>query len=178
MEYNEEEIETIINNKYDYSNIIATEENITYLVQYYDQIYSQFLKLIEEDEQRNEKLKYEFQVFNYKDSYSKIFKIKIRAKDYYNTITCENYTVFVEAIRKGQLRNINSLEIEMNLDYKKGKSGNLTEHQNSFKIIFKPYEISFLRKSNHKEPNMDQIETTTNKLLNQFPVANTIFCTK
>ena len=54
MDYPEEE--TIINNEYDYSNIIPKIENITYIIQYCDHIYSYFLKLLEEDENKNKKL--------------------------------------------------------------------------------------------------------------------------
>ena len=40
-----EEVETVINNEKDYSNIIPIAENIAYLIQYCDQVYNQFLKL-------------------------------------------------------------------------------------------------------------------------------------
>ena len=41
-----EDVETVINNERDYSNIIPIAENIAYLIQYCDQVYNQFLKLI------------------------------------------------------------------------------------------------------------------------------------
>ncbi len=44
MNYLEEE--TVISNEYDYSNIVPIIENITYVIQYCDQIYSHFLKLL------------------------------------------------------------------------------------------------------------------------------------
>ncbi len=54
MDYLEE---TVINNEYDYSNIVPAVENITYIIQYCAQIYNHFLKLSEEDENKNERLK-------------------------------------------------------------------------------------------------------------------------
>lgn len=175
MDYLEEE--TIINNEYDYSNIVPMVENVTYIVQYCDQIYSDFLKLIEEDENKNERLKYEFKNYNYKKSYGEGFEVKIRQKNY-NNISCKNYNSFIESINNGQILNVDSLEIDLRLDYKRGKNESLNNHENLFKITFKPYEIKFIRKSNHREVDMEQIENNLNEMLKKFPVANTIFCSK
>ncbi len=174
---NDLEKETVINHEYDYSNRIPLVENITYIIQYCDQIYTQFLKLIEEDEKKNERLKHEFQNYNYKKSYREEFEVKIRQKNY-NTLFCKNYNSFLEMVKNGQVLNIESLEIHLNLDYKKGKNANLTNYENTFNILFKPYQISFIRKSNHQEINMDQIENNLNEILKKFPIVNTIFCSK
>lgn len=171
------ENETIINNQYDYSNIVPVVENITYIIQYCNQIYNNFLKLIEDDENRNERLKYEFKSYNYKKNYCEGFEIKIRQKDF-NTILCKNYSSFLEAVNNGKVFNIDSLEIDLRLDYERGRNGNLNNHENSFIITFKPYEIKFLRKANYKETDMEQIENNLNDMLQKFPVANTIFCSK
>ena len=52
-EYLDEEAITIVNNEYDYSNGIPTIESISYLVKYLDNVYKNFLNLIEEDEKKN-----------------------------------------------------------------------------------------------------------------------------
>lgn len=44
-EFNEYNKESIINNEYDYSNILPTADYVAYLVQYCDQVYNQLLKL-------------------------------------------------------------------------------------------------------------------------------------
>lgn len=173
-----EEIETSINNEYDYSNIVASVDNISYIVQYCDSIYSQFQQLIAEDEQKNERLKYEFRNYNYKKSYGESFEVKIRQKNHYNTISCKNYNSFKDAVMQGQVNNIDALEIELNLDYKRGNSDSLKDYQNSFKVSFKPYDISFVRKANHNEFNMNDIEENIKQMLNKFSVANTIFYSK
>lgn len=103
--------------------------------------------------------------------------IKIRQKNY-NTISCKNYDSFIEAVKNGQVSNIESLEIHLVLDYKRGKIDNLNSYENDFNITFKPYQISFIRKANHQEIEMNQIENNLNEILKKFPVTNTIFCSK
>lgn len=169
--------ETVINNEYDYSNIVPTVENITYIIQYCAQIYSHFLKLIAEDENKNEKLKYEFKNYNYKKSYGEGFEVKVRQKNY-NTISCKTYSSFIGAVNSGQLLNVDSLEISLNLNYKRGKNDSFKNHENSFNITFKPYDIRLVRKANYKETDMELIENNLNEMLKKFPIANTIFCFK
>lgn len=176
-EYTNEELSTIIQNEYDYSNCIPSIEYITYLVQYCSNVYDQLLRLIEEDEKRNEPLKYEYKNYNYKKMYSTEFEILIRQKTY-NSISCTDYTSFKSAADNGSIKNVSSLEIKMNLDYKRGSENKFTEHTNAFKITFKPYEITFIRKSNHNENDMNQIETNIRDILNKIPAMNSIFCTK
>ncbi len=175
MDYFDEE--TVINNEYDYSNIIPIIENITYIIQYCDQIYHHFLKLVEEDESKNERLKYEFQNYQYKKSYGIDFQVKIEQKNY-KYIICKSYHSFIEAVKDGKVFNVSRLDISLNLDYRRGRNGQFIEHQNLYDITFKPYKISFVRKANHKEADMEQIENNLNEMLKKFPVANTIFCSK
>ena len=66
----------------------------------------------------------------------------------------------------------------MELDFKRGKGNELKDHENSFTISFKPYEITFTRKSSHNEAKMNQIENDIKEILNKFQSINTIFCTK
>ena len=172
-----EEVEAAINNEWDYSNIIPTAENIAYLVQYCDQVYNQLIKLIEEDEARNEKIKYDLQNYSFKKSFGERFEVVVRGKNY-NTVNCKNLNSYIELYKKEQLNRVDAIEIYLQLDYQTGSNGSFVRHENSFTIKFKPYEITFIRNSNFKDPNMDQIENTINEILKKFPVANTIFCTK
>lgn len=172
-----ETVEVAINNENDYSNIVPTAENIAYLIQYCEQVYNQLLKLIEEDEAKNEKLKYELQNYSFKKTFGERFEVIVIGKNY-NTVNCKNYSSYLELYKSGQLNNLNSIEIYLELDYKTGTNDSLVSHENSFVIKFKPYEITFIRKSNFKDSNMEHIENTINEILKKFPVANTIFCTK
>ena len=64
------------------------------------------------------------------------------------------------------------------MDFYRGNGENTVEHENLFKMVFKPYEITFIRKSNFNDPSMDKIEEEINSIFKQFPVANSIFCNK
>lgn len=167
----------VVNNEYDYSNILPTVEAISYLVQYCDEMNKQLTKLVEADEEKNKQFKSEYKDFMYKKSFGQRFEVFIREKSY-NNITCKDYSQFISAVNGGNLNGINSMEIRLCMDFYRGKGDNLEEHENSFLIVFKPYEITFIRKSNHNDPNMNQIEQQIKNILKQFPVANCIFCTK
>ena len=108
----------VVNNEYDYSNIVPKVDSIAYLVQYCDNIYKHFLTLLEEDKKRNESLKFEFKNYQYKKSYRETFEVYIIKKDY-NYISCKDFTMFQSAINQGDLKNVNSLEIRLCLDYKR-----------------------------------------------------------
>lgn len=171
------EIETAISNEYDYSNVIPTAQNIGNLVQYCDAIYNQLLNLIEEDEKKNIQLKEEYRNYTWKKSYNMNFEVSIKQKNY-NNISCKNHSSYQDALNSGQVNHLTSLVIDTNLSFKRGEGMKLQEHQNSFKIVFKPYEISFLRKSNYNDPHMNQIEENIKSILNKFETVNTIFCSK
>ena len=51
----------------------------------------------------------------------------------------------------------------MNLDYRSGTDSNMINHENSFNIIFEPYNIKFKRKSNFNNQMMDEIENSIEK---------------
>ncbi len=177
MDQTEREIE--ISNEFDYSNIVAEIQSISYLVQYCDALYNQLLKLMSIDEEKNEKLKYEFKNYEYKKTYDTKFEVTIRKKEYsLPNLNCKSYQSFIEAINSGHLKNIVSLTIELNLSYRRGKEMSLNEYQNNFKISFKPYDIKFIRKSNHNEIYMNQIENNINEILKMFKTQDSIFCTK
>ena len=172
-----EDVEMAINNRFDYSTIVPTAENIAYLIKYCDQVFNSFENLIIEDEEKNKRVKYELQSYNYKKSYSDRFEITIRDKTF-NSFTCNKYDSFVEQINSGKVKDLYSLEIRLDMGYKTGTNTNLIEHTNEMYINFKPYEIYFTRKSNFKEYTVDQVEKNINKLLQEFPAVDTIFATK
>lgn len=168
---------TIVNNEFDYSNVLPTIECVKYLVQYCDNTYKQLLNLVEQDEEKNKQFKPEYKEYNYAKSYGARFEVYIREKSY-NNITCKDYNTFETAVNNGDLKNILGLEIKMELDFKRGNGNNLEEYNNSFVILFNPYDIKFARKSDHIESNMNEVENQINNILKSFPVANSIFCTK
>lgn len=174
-EYNKE---SIINTEYDYSNILPTIDWVAYLVQYCDQVYNQLLSFQKEEEEKNKQFKEEYREYNFKKKYSQGLEIYIREKNYHNNITCKNYNTFKTAVDDGNLNNVIGVEIKLNIDFERGRSGKYESHENTFAIIFKPYEITFSRKSNYNDQNMSEIEKQINEILKKFPVANCIFCNK
>ena len=177
---NSEELEKEVFNEYDYSNIVAEIEPITYLVRYCDSVYNQLLDMMHQEEEKNEKLKSEYRFYEYKKNYNTKFEIEIRkkSKDFapINSIECDSYNKFMEAVNDGHLKNVDSLVIELNLSYKKGKDYELKTYDNSFKISMKPYDIKLTRKSNHEEDIMNQIENALNDILKKFKTQDSIFC--
>lgn len=167
----------VINNEFDYSNVIPTIEAVSYLVEFCDKINKQFTKLVEDDEEKNKQYKYEYRDYMYKKSYAQGLEVYIREKSY-NNITCNDYESFVSAVDDGNLNQVDSVDVKLCLDFSRGKSEKYEDHENSFSIIFRPYEITFARKSNHDDPSMNKIEEQINSILKKFPVANSIFCNK
>lgn len=166
-----------INNEYDYSNILPTVEAISYLIQYLDNVYKNFKKRISEDKEKNKQFKEQYKEYMYKKAFSENFEIHIYEKNY-NNISCTNYQDFAILAKDNKINRLNSLQIRMCLDFGRGKSENIEKHENEFKIVFKPYDITFIRKSNHNDPSMNNIEEQIKAILNQFQVSNSIFCTK
>lgn len=174
-----EENEIEISRKFDYSNSIPEIEFISYLVQYCDYYYKQLSRLFDEDEEKNTKLKSEYKFFYYKKSFNSKFEVAIREKgNSFSNLSCKTYDSFVEAINSGHLNNVESVIINLDLSFKRGKDMQTKEHENLFKISFKPYNIVFTRKSNYADSSMDQIENVINEILKRFRVQNTIFCSK
>ena len=81
-------------------------------------------------------------------------------------------------IQNNNLKNVLSLEIRLDLDYKRGRGNEANNHENSFSISIKPYDIIFARKSNYSDNYINQIENNINEIFKKIPTINTIFCTK
>lgn len=177
---NNEDVATAVNNIFDYSNIIVNVDILSYMVQYLDNVYLQFQKLLEDDEKKNTRLKSEFKNFEYKKTYDDGFEVKIKQKNHYNYVLCKNYSSFMNSVSQGVLNNVESVEIKLRLNYKRGENNInvLKKHDNIFEIYFHPYDISFKRISNYNEQIMNQVEENINIIFKKFPVANSIFCTK
>ena len=168
---------SVVNNEYDYSNILPTVEKIEYLVKYCDEMNKQLTRLVEDDEEKNKQFKFEYREYLFKKSYGQKFEVYIREKTY-NNLTCKDYEQFESAVKGGNLKSVTDMKITLCLDYFRGKGDNIEEYENSFIISFKPYEIKFARKSNHEDQIMDKVEKQINDILKQFSIANTIFCNK
>lgn len=171
-------LQTVINNEYDYSNVLATVDAISYLVQYCDSLNKQLTNLVEEDEKKNIQFKSEYKNYMYKKAYSQHLEIYIREKNYTNNLMCKDYESFAAAVKNGYLKEITGLDIKLCLDFYRGQGDKPEKYENALNIIFKPYNIKFSRISNHQDQSFDQIEEQIKEILNHFAVANTVFCDK
>lgn len=167
----------IISKEYDFSNILPTVEYVSLLVKYCDGLYNQLIKLCEEDEERNKSFKPEYQNYTYKKYFGNYFEIYINGETV-SGISCKDYEQFESAVKGGSLKNVRRVKIDLKLNFKRGNGNNLEEHENEFMITFSPYDIKFIRKSNHNDQNMNQIEQQIIDILNKFPISNCIFCDK
>jgi hypothetical protein len=170
-------VKKIINNQYDYSNIIPMLDAVSYLVEYCDKTNNLFSELTDKDEEKNKQYKIEYREYQYKKDYGQQFSVAIYDKDY-KCIRCKDFDSFMVAVRDGNLNNVSLLEINLYLGFYSGKGDNLEMHNNKFEIIFKPYATSFTRTADHDDNIMNKIESEIIDILNQFPSANSIFCNK
>lgn len=173
--------EKIINPRYDYSNIIPNKEYVKVLTQYCFAVYNQLLKMFDEDQKKNERLKSEYKNFEYLKHYSTGIEISVkeRAKEGQyigSSYDFNDYKSFIDYIDRKP--TLTSLKIELNLSFKRGGEYNNTEYTNVFIISFEPYNIIFSRKSNHEDKNMDQIEQYIKSVLDKFSTVDTIFYSK
>lgn len=153
-----------INNIFDYSNAVPTKEAVSHLVKYCDSIYEQYLWLLKEDEKK--------EIKSYQQKYNLFLDIRIKDQKF-NIIVCNSYMAFKKACLDGNLDNIDSMEIRLNISYKKD-----VIYNNLFTILIKPFNLKFIRQSNCKQLEMDILEQNINEILKRFHTVNSLFCTK
>ena len=169
------ETKDIIENTYNFSDTIITVEVIDYIAKYFQSIIDYYEKLFIEDEQKNEKLKYDFQNYSYKKSYNTGLDITIGSKEY-SSIHCNNYNSFKQMINENKAKNLGFFNIELSINYKSGNNNNLIEHNNNFSIKMKPYDIIFKCSSNNSDSEMNNVEEyIINEIFNKIPHVPTIF---
>ena len=173
---NNELTKQIINNEFDYSNVIVDGRSVLYLANILNSIFQEIKIMFEEDEKKNEPLKYEYRNYEYKDRYSTL-QYQVVFKNHSRN-DFENYEALANTIESGNFNAVDTFTINLDLNYSRGKTNDLITFNNSFKIVFKPFEVKFTRTSNHNEKLMQQVEDSINYCFKQFNKLNTIFCTK
>lgn len=173
----DESIQTTIVNKHDYSNAIVGEEQFKYIINYLEGIMSNFDDMMSKEEEKNKTVKTEYQHYDFKKCYLTGFRVSLR-NDKVGYKNYENIQTFKEDFNNKLLTNLEYIKIELNLSFKRGIGYDLVEYKNSFSINFKPYDIVFTRESDHNVMIMNKVEENIFNMLNQLPVANTIFCSK
>ena len=113
----------------------------------------------------------------YKKSYGQKFDMWIRGESF-QTFCCKDVDSFISAAKNGSFKKVSDITINLHLNFYRGKGGQEVEHENSFMIVFKPYEIKLIRQSNHEDPNIDKIEKQLDSIMSEMNTANSIFCDK
>lgn len=106
-----EEREVEISRKFDYSNSVPEVQTISFLAQYCDSYYKQLMKMCEEDEEKNAKLKSEYKNFQYKKSYNTKYEVAIKEKgNSFSNLSCKTYDSFVGTSEILIGKKVNNLE--------------------------------------------------------------------
>ena len=168
-EYGSDEKGTI-KNEHEYTDKIVNSYSIGVLSNYCESIYKAFLDLCKHDEKMNKELSYEKRSYHYK---KKNVSFEIYAVDKeLNHYSFETYNAYINSINIGNLDDVNSLSLKLNLSYSKGRNGGLEDYINEYEIMFKPYSIIVERTSNHKDESMDQVEESINNIIEKLPSEN------
>ena len=72
----------IINNEYDFSNIVVDIEHLEVLIRFLDGLNKQLKKLADEDEEKNKQFKEEYKEYKYKETFEKGLDIYITYESY------------------------------------------------------------------------------------------------
>ena len=176
-EYVDESILTTIVKNYDYSNAVVGKEQFQYIVNYLDSLLKNFFDILSKEEEKNKTIKQEIQHYDFKKDYDTGFRTNLRnSKVGYKSY--DNIELFKSDYNNNFLENLEYVELELNLSFKRGIGYTLEKYSNKFIISFKPYNISFSRKSDHNVMLMNSVEENIKSMLDQLPTINTIFYTK
>jgi hypothetical protein len=167
--------EQFINNEYDYSDKMIDFESVLKIGKQADNIYKKMLNVYEEEEKKNQLLKYEYKQYKYKNRWSTL-QFVIRYKNY-TSISCDSYEALIEAHNNSKLKDIAVLEIFIRLNYSKGSifKNTMINVDNEFLIQFKPFDTKLRRRSNYNDVNMNQIEAILKSNMEQLKKVDSIF---
>jgi hypothetical protein len=175
--------EKIIENVFDYSNVIPTKDSVFALIKYCEQIYNNLVQIMNNEEERNMKLKDDYKEYKYKNSGTS-FEIHVNSDNYagsYSNYYCKNLEMLENLYKEGKLPFVTNLTISMELSFRRGRgylNYSVQRHEHIFKIVFKPYNISFTRNSNVDDEEIRIIENNINNVFSKFNTVNTIFYSK
>ena len=168
-----------ISRTYDFSNVIVDTNLLTYLVKICDDAYNRLLKTNEIEKEKNEKLKVEFQNYQYKKHYSMGFIMRMSdINNEFSSFEIKNFEHYNELLKNERINNIKSFKIELNLSFERGVGFDTKVHKNEFEIVLKPYDIKFTRVSDYNDDGINNIENMIVSAFNDYTKVNTIFCSK
>ena len=145
------------------------------LCKYLDMKNRELKLLTDADEKKNEDLKYDFREYEHKSHYSAGLKIYLYSKTQHNLPNVQSFAELEKLHAAGLLKQLTHMSIELDYSFSTGKSNELVDHRNEFKIDFRPYEILFSRSSDHDDAEANEIEEVIKRKLGDFVSYETIF---
>ena len=171
-------LDEIIKTQEDFSSSIVTAEAVLNIAYALEEEYQKMMKLFEEEETQNKKLKPEYQEYKYKKGFTRLSFV-FYYNDKHSREEVDSYETMYKLYQKGKLENVSNIIMVCNLDYSsmKGKSmQGRKRFENKIEIIFKPYDIKLIKTSNTREPLIDNIYKRLIEEMRKMKVENTVFC--
>lgn len=165
----------IVNHTYSFNNAVPMLDYVMDVCRYLDTCYRELEKMSDEDEKKNEDLKHEYRVYSHKKAFSTRFSIYCYSNVQRSIPTSSSYAELERLRDAGFLKQLSNMTIELNYDFEVGKNNELETHHNEIELKFKPYEITLTRVSDHADAEVDQIEATTKRKMDEFVSYETIF---
>lgn len=153
--------------------LLAVREYVEDIVKNCFALYDSFKKTMDEDEKKNEQLKFEFRNYNYYHSYADCCKVHAYGIGISNDY--EDYQTFVSALNGGLIQGINELKITLNLSFRTGTHEHFVDHNHEFKITFKPEITTIVYEANFDDATMNGFYDKFVAKLDDFPATVTIF---
>lgn len=164
----------LIKDKKSYRDLLAVSEYVDDLIKYCEQQYTILATKIANDAAKNEQLRYDYQEFDWKESYDT--KFRITAYDaVHSFVYFDSFAAYRDAAAKHTLSALNYIEIELNLSYCNGRAASLIDHKRDFVIRFEQNDSYFAYESNEEDENFNSIRDAILNKLDQFPAVRTIF---
>ncbi len=120
-----------------YLNLLAVKEYVDDLIKYCEEQAKSLQQKIEQDEQKNEQLRYDYQDYLYHSMFST--GLTIRAyDDHLRSLEYKDFASYQAA--QSTLSSLRFLNIELNLDYRSGKNAEMIDHTHHFPSLLCFYE--------------------------------------
>lgn len=161
-----------IKDEKEFTNLLAVREYVDDLVKYCFGMFDSFSKTVQEDEAKNEPLKFELREYQFRKSYSQECSVHVRnngINDY------KTYDAFNMALNSGHIQGCDGLNLFLDMSFRRGKDGALEEHNHKFTVKFNPDGSSFSYEANYDDPTMNGIRDKLIAKLEAFPATTTIF---
>ncbi|MCQ2571216.1 MAG: hypothetical protein MJ154_03140 [Candidatus Saccharibacteria bacterium] len=157
-----------------YSNLLPVREYVDDLVKNCFALYDSFSKTIQEDEARNEQLKFDYREYNFHHSYAADCSVHVYRKaggsnDY------KTYDAFSMALNSGNIRAVRTFTLRLNMSFRRGKNNALDDHDHVFEIKMTPDGSTFSYEANYNDPVMNDIRDKLIEKIEGFPATTTIF---